>query len=285
MEWAAHRAGWPHAAHSRFVMCKPHHWHVQEMGDGPLALLIHGAGGATQSWRHLMPLLAKTHRVVAVDLPGQGFTRNGAVQRLGLPAMAQDLLGLIVDQGWRPALLIGHSAGVAIALEIARHLMPTPRVIGINAALKNFSGPAGVLFPIIAKMLYATPFVARFFTASAARPGSITRLLEGTGSKLAPEDTRWYQALISDPGHVDGTLGMMAQWSLERLVQSFPTHPAPSLLIASAGDKTVPARVSEQAAQRLQHGQFRLMPDLGHLAHEEDAQGVLDLMQPFLASD
>ena len=56
---------WPHRAHSRQVFCKPHRWHVQEMGQGDLIVLLHGAGGSTHSFRHLMPLLAEHYRVVA----------------------------------------------------------------------------------------------------------------------------------------------------------------------------------------------------------------------------
>lgn len=282
MDWDAHAADWPHAAHSRFAFCQPHRWHIQEMGDGPLILLIHGAGGATQSWRHLMPLLAQDFRVIAIDLPGQGFTKSGAQRRLGLAPMAQDLRSLCVDQGWSPEFLIGHSAGAAIALEMARTLSPTPAVIGINAALQNFRGPAGLLFPLIAKGLAMTPWVAHFFTASTARPGSVQRLIAGTGSSLPPDDIRWYQALVSDPGHVDGTLGMMAQWQLDPLLRALPSHPARSLLIASEGDKTVPPSASRNAANRLPHGTYMSLLGLGHLAHEEDAGTVLGAMRPIL---
>lgn len=282
MEWEAHVANWPHAEHSRFVFCKPHRWHIQEMGEGLLILLIHGAGGATQSWRHLMPLLARDHRVVAVDLPGQGFTRSGAQRRLGLVPMAQDLHSLCSDQGWEPDILIGHSAGAAIALEMARHVSPAPPVIGINAALQNFRGPAGLLFPLIAKALAMTPWVARFFTASTARSGSVSRLIAGTGSRLPPDDIRWYRALVSDEAHVDGTLGMMAQWELDPLLRTLPDHPSRTLLIASDGDKTVPPATSRMAAERMANGSFMSLQGLGHLAHEEDAETVLGAMQPIL---
>lgn len=35
-------------------------------------LLIHGLGGDRQTWRHLIPGLARTHTVIALDLPGHG---------------------------------------------------------------------------------------------------------------------------------------------------------------------------------------------------------------------
>ncbi|NNE51690.1 MAG: alpha/beta fold hydrolase, partial [Sulfitobacter sp.] len=276
MDWARHGADWPLSDHSRFVEVRPHRWHVQEMGKGPLLLLIHGAGGATQSWRHFMPLLSRHYRCIAMDLPGQGFTRSGAQGRCGLRPMAADIVALCEDQGWQPAALIGHSAGAAIALQMARGMDPAPPVIGLNAALGNFKGLAGLLFPLMAKALYMAPFVARLFTASAGNPQSVVRLIEGTGSHLSHEDLRWYRTLVGDEMHVDGTLAMMAQWNLDPLLRTLPRHPSPTLLITGASDKAVPPDTSQKAASRMPDGKALSLPGLGHLAHEEAAAVVLE---------
>ena len=41
-------------------------------GTGPAVLLIHGLGGTRATWRHLISRLARTHTVIAPDLPGHG---------------------------------------------------------------------------------------------------------------------------------------------------------------------------------------------------------------------
>lgn len=272
---------WPMGAHSRVVVCRPHRWHVQEMGEGPLLLMIHGAGGATQSWRHLMPLLAQTHRVIAMDLPGQGMTKLGARQRCGLRYMAEDLDRLCAQEGWHPEAIIGHSAGTAIALEMTRQ-RPAQQVVGINAALGNFKGLAGLLFPAMAKALALTPMVARIFTASAAQPASVRRLIEGTGSTLPDDDLRWYRALVSDRDHVDGTLAMMAQWDLNPLLRALPGHEAKTLLITGNLDKAVPPTTSADVAAQMSNARHINLPNLGHLAHEEDAPAIQALISSFL---
>jgi len=264
------------ADHSRLVLHRPHRWHVQEDGQGPLVLLIHGAGGATQSFRHLFPLLARTHRVVAVDMPGQGFTALGAQQRCGLDHMAEDLLALCRHEGWRPSLIVGHSAGAAIALRMWElGARPDDGIVGINAALGNFKGVAGWLFPMVAKALAISPFTASVFAGTTTRSG-VRNLIEGTGSRLDPEGLDLYYRLASDRGHVDATLSMMAQWRLEGLLARLPQMDVPVHLIAALDDKAVPPQVSRDAAADLRLVRLTEIAGLGHLAHEEDAQAVLE---------
>jgi len=275
-------ANWPHREFSRHIACRPHLWHVQVMGDGPLLLLLHGAGGATHSWRHLMPILAAQHRVVAIDLPGQGYTRMGSRARCGVDAIAADIVALCDDQGWQPAAIIGHSAGAAIALRVAELRAPKA-VIGINAALGSFDGTAGWLFPFMAKLLSVTPMVPQIFSRMSGTPTRVKTLLASTGSNIGAEGQAQYLALVRQSGHVDGTLAMMAQWQLDGLLQRLPAQTTPCLLITASNDKAVPPEVSTKASARMPGAVSTDIPGYGHLVHEEAADKVADLILPFLA--
>jgi magnesium chelatase accessory protein len=283
MDWARDLPGWPHAAHSRRVAHPPHRWHVQEMGEGETLLLIHGAGGSTHSWRGLMPLLARRRHVVALDLPGQGFTRAGTKSRCSLPLMSDDIAAFTEAQGWRPVAVIGHSAGAAIALELARRLAPQPRVVGLNAALGNFEGVAGWLFPMLAKALALNPFSATMLTMGGASPARTRRLIESTGSTLDEAGLRLYARLVGDRGHVDATLKMMSQWRIDPLLDMLPTIDAPTLFVTGDRDTAVPPATSDRAAARMPQAEVRHLPGLGHLAHEEDPQAAAAEIEAFLA--
>lgn len=275
MDWARHGPTWPHCEHSRFVHVAPHVWHVQEMGAGPVVLLIHGAGASTHSWRGLMPLLAAEHRVLALDLPGQGFTRLGSRRRFRLDAMAEDIAALLRHEQVAPEVVIGHSAGAALALRLVDLLPRAPRrIVGINAALENFHGPAGLIFPALAKILAANPLTAWFFSGAASSGNGVRRILDGTGSRVDAEGLRLYRALIGDRGHVDATLSMMANWSLDDLLPRLPQIEVPVLFLAGERDRTVPPEVSRKAAARMPHARYVGLPALGHLAHEEDPAAV-----------
>lgn len=249
-------------------------------------MLLHGAGGSTHSFRALIPLLAEKHHVVALDLPGQGFTQLGARHRSSLEATADDIVRLCDQEGWHPAALVGHSAGGALALRLSQKLLSPrghpPKVIGINAALDNFKGLAGALFPVLAKLLAAVPFTAKIFAQSSAAPGRIEALIRSTGSDIDTEGLSYYRRLIGDRDHADATLMMMAQWSLDDLLQGLDTITAPTLLIVGDKDATVPPAVSDRASLKIPEARVVHLPDLGHLAHEEAPQEVADLMLGFL---
>ena len=281
MRWPDDAKNWPLTEHSRIVECAPHRWHVQEAGTGPTLILIHGAGAATQSWRGLFPLLTEHYHVVAFDLPGQGFTQLGSRSRCGLDPMAQDISRLIAHEGWQPTLLVGHSAGAAISLRLSEILEPRPSILGINAALGNFKGVAGWLFPLTAKFLALAPFTAELFVATSSSKKNITRLINGTGSKLPPEELALYQRLAADRNHVDATLAMMAQWSLDGLLSRLPMLETRTLFIATEGDKAVPVSDSKNAANAMPNATCQVIPTLGHLAHEEAPEMFADLIRGF----
>ncbi|WP_293576032.1 alpha/beta fold hydrolase BchO [Phaeobacter sp.] len=291
MNWPPSDYDWPLATHSRQYLAAGHRWHLQILGDGPSLLLLHGAGGAGQSWRHLAPLLAQRWQVVIVDLVGQGFSQAGKPHRFGLPQMAEDLSSLLTRLGCQPAAIIGHSAGAAVALQMVRRdglqkltetTKTTPRVVAINPALSAFGGLAGWLFPVLARVLARAPFTAELFSGLAGRPDKVKRLLDATGSRVNQEMCARYLQLIRDRDHVSATLKMMAQWDVAPLLRQLPQIEARTLMLLADNDKTVPPKVGAQAAKLMKHAQVASLAGLGHLAHEEAAPTLLPLIEGFL---
>ena len=283
VDWARDRHIWPNADASRFIEVRPHRWHVQIKGDGPDVLLLHGAGGATQSWRKLFPLLAENYRVIAPDLPGQGFTSLGARSRCSLPLMAEDMARLCAQEEYHPVAIVGHSAGAALALQLARTL-DVPKTVGINAALDNFEGIAGWLFPVMAKVMAANPMIPPLLARLAGGPARARELLASTGSNIDDEGVALYHRLMRDSAHIDGVLAMMAKWDVADLVAHISEIDTDCLLLTGSADRTVSPDVSDRAARRMRHAQHIRLPNLGHLAHEEDAETVARAIEGFLGA-
>ena len=275
---------WPNVAASQIIAARPHRWHVQIIGTGPDVLLLHGAGASSHSWAALIPDLARDHRVIALDLPGHGWTRSPK-GRARLGDVARDITTLCTQEGWSPGLIIGHSAGGAVSLELAlQGLLSPAHLVIINGALESFQGTAGWLFPVMAKMLALNPFTGLLIAQGGRGVSQVRAILGSAGTTLDEVGLARYAHLIGRRAHVDGTLAMMAQWSLDALSSALPSIMTPTLFIHGAHDGAVPLRVAERAARAMPQAKLITLPGIGHLAHEEAPDLVATEIRRFVAA-
>lgn len=272
-------ADWPLRESSRRVEAGGFDWHVQRLGKGPPLLLLHGAGGATHSWRGLAPLLAERFEIVAPDLPGHGFTDTAKrAPDLSLSGMAAAVQALTKRLDFEPRVVLGHSAGAAILVRLCAEGALTPDLlVGVNAALRPFKGPAGRLFPAMAKLLFLNPVTPRLFAWSADNE-AVAKMIRGMGSRLDARGVELYGRLMRNPAHCQGALGMMANWRPETLIDDFPKVAARTLLIVGANDKAVPPGEAREVAAAFRSAIVETLPGLGHLAHEENPEAVARLV-------
>ncbi|WP_439574779.1 alpha/beta fold hydrolase BchO [Phreatobacter sp.] len=279
LSWRRDGVNWPGREHSRFLTAGGIGWHVQISGAGPVALLLHGTGSSTHSWRRLAPLLAKRLTLVAPDLPGHAFTQTLKSTDLSLQGMATAVSALLAALNVRPELVIGHSAGAAIGVHLARKGHVAPRgIVSINGALRPLSGFASRVFPPVARLLALLPIVPNMFAWRARDAAVIDDLLRQTGSTIPDEDRARYQLLATTPGHIASALSMMASWDLEALEKSLSRLSVPVLLVAGAKDGMVPASDAAPVARKLPAGEVVRLKGLGHLAHEEQPERIASVI-------
>jgi pimeloyl-ACP methyl ester carboxylesterase len=96
------------------------HLHVQQAGDGPDVVLIHGLTGDLSIWFlcQAMRALSVTHRVTAYDLRGHGYS-DAPTTGYTSADHAGDLIALLDHIGAENASLVGHSFGAVIAMHAA----------------------------------------------------------------------------------------------------------------------------------------------------------------------
>jgi magnesium chelatase accessory protein len=282
-DFATDGRNWPHRDRSRFVEAAGIRFHVQEMGEGPDVLLIHGTGASTHSFRDVMPILARDFRVTAFDLPGHAFTETPIFLRMTLPGVAASCGALVERLGIRPVAVVGHSAGAAVALRMVLDgMIRPPAVIGFNASLKPFAGAAGPIFSTLARVLFVNPLAPRIFAASATE-GRVRKLLADTGSRLTDEGVSYYRTLFRRAGHVGGALALMAGWDLNPLQRDLPKLEAELTLVAAALDRTIPPSDAALSADHVPHGHVVRQANLGHLSHEEDPDGSAAIIREAVA--
>ena len=106
-------------------------------GAGPDLLLVHGVGLRAEAWRFTIPALCERFRVTAVDLPGHGESPPLADGEGALGDYVRTVGGALSQLGG-PALVVGHSMGAMIALELAsRATSAVSAVVAVNAIFRR----------------------------------------------------------------------------------------------------------------------------------------------------
>lgn len=251
-------------------------WCVQQAGQGAQTLLLlHGTGASMHSFQPLLPLLAETFHCIVPDLPGHGDSGRPRRDQLTMAGMGAALAALLAVLGRQPDVVLGHSAGAALAVRMALDGRIAPRcIVAVNGAFLPFGGPAAPLLSPLARLLYAQRWVPRLFARRAADVGVVRRLIEGTGSFLDDAGIAAYQRLMQRPGHAEAALGMMAHWDLAQLARDLPRLQTPLHLLVAANDRAVPAALAHRVASLCASADITPLPGLGHLAHEEAPQAV-----------
>jgi pimeloyl-ACP methyl ester carboxylesterase len=82
---------------------------VEDEGEGPAVVCVHGLGGSTNTFTPLMPALAR-HRVVRIDLPGSGRSHR-AEGSLSMARYADLVQSVCARLNVTRAHMVGHSMG------------------------------------------------------------------------------------------------------------------------------------------------------------------------------
>lgn len=87
-------------------------------GSGQLVLLLHGLASTCHIWDMVAPLLAQDHAVIALDQRGHGKSAKPG-HGFDFASVTQDVLGVINHLGRSAPVVVGHSWGGSVALELA----------------------------------------------------------------------------------------------------------------------------------------------------------------------
>ncbi|KKL36105.1 alpha/beta hydrolase [Burkholderia contaminans FFH2055] len=93
--------------------------HYLDAGSGPVVVLLHGFPETSYAWRHQIPVLARTYRVIAPDLRGYGETDKPA-SGYDKRNMALDIIRLLDALGIEKVVLVGHDRGARVATRLAK---------------------------------------------------------------------------------------------------------------------------------------------------------------------
>ncbi|WP_459250612.1 alpha/beta fold hydrolase [Streptomyces youssoufiensis] len=259
-----------------------------ESGKGSPVLLLHGEGGVADEWHPLLERLATSHRVIAVDLPGYGYTEP--IPGVGNAALAAFSWDFVHAMGLRQVAVIGHSLGGAVAVHMVKQQPDRVR----SLVLISSSGMGRAINPGMV-VLAATPLgdlTTWLIPRLPFGPEVLVTSMAVLGSRRTWRvSRRWWASqvkAVSTPGALTTTLrshraavGPLGQRHV--LLGQLRDLSTPTLVIWGIDDLLVPSWQAIAARRSLRHGQLKLVPFANHLVVMEAADEVAGAVRPFLA--
>ena len=274
---------WPYNEYSRFLETDNFVWHYQLIGNpgNPIMLLIHGAGASSHSWASLIPKL-KGFQILAVDLPGHRFSKVKKGIRPQHDIIVRDLVVLFDLLEIKPIIFVGHSVGAVIVLSLSDiYKGPLSSIVLINGALERFEGPAATIFPLMAKVFYASPLTKYWIRLFNSAETSLKKFLSISGSNLTSKNIDYYLQLMTDEDHVAGTLAFISSWNIGDIEKKLEKNNVPTLFLAGMRDGIVNYKTSVRANKKTFNAKIKLFESEGHLMHEVSSAKVAKEINSF----
>jgi pimeloyl-ACP methyl ester carboxylesterase len=275
------RAEAEHPPVGRFVRVDGATIHYIEKGSGTTVVLIHGTGVTAEDYvaSGMVDKLSRRHRVVAFDRPGYGYSeRQGG--GWSASAQAELLQKACTELGIKRAIVVGHSWGTLVALEIglrfpqrvlgliliSGYYFPTPRVdsllLGIPAIPVVGTAMRHTISPLVGRIV-TPPMLRRMFSPDPVPQAFLDRV--PLTIMLRPTQLR---ASAEDAARMVPTAAELASRYGELRV--------PVAIIAGTDDGIVKSDgQSSRLVETLPRCDFEVIPHAGHMVHHSHADHIV----------
>jgi pimeloyl-ACP methyl ester carboxylesterase len=262
---------------------------AEDAGPAEAILLIHGMARSSQTWRAIMPQLAKKYRVVAPDLLGHGQSSKPRSD-YSLGAFAVGLRDLLDELEIESATVIGHSLGGGVAMQfLYQHPEYCRRLVLISSGglgqdvgliLRLLSAPgAELVMPIIAPspVLRAGNAVRSFLSSRGLRS---PRGAEIWNAYSSFSDSATREAFLRTLRSVVDYRGQAVS-ALNRVQLRAEM---PTLAIWGEEDTIIPVDHAYAALEARPDCRLEILPGVGHFAHVEAPAEVAELVDEFIST-
>lgn len=258
---------------------------VHESGKGDPLILLHGLGASSYTWRKVIPGLEKNHRVIAIDLKGFGQSDKPLDERYSLLDHARLIEDFILRRKLRNVTLAGHSYGGGVALAVALDMRDggydhISRLILIDSMA--YRQPMPFFFQVLRTPVLGEIGMAivppefqmgRALTIAYYEDGKVTdEAIDAYASSLRSEGGR--HALLYTIDRLDPALA-------DRFSKRYKELSQRALVLWCDHDKIVPLQYGRRLAKDLPNADFNLIPDCGHIPHEEQPEATLKAIRNF----
>jgi pimeloyl-ACP methyl ester carboxylesterase len=256
-----------------------------EIGEGEPILFVHGLGGCWRNWLENLPHFGRTHRAIALDLPGFGESPMPSWP-IGMPAYGQLIHDFCEKLGIdRVAALVGNSMGGFVSTE-ATIEQPSrfERLVLVSAAGISFAETEGRAVEARVRLFEAVvPFLAgrrdTWLTRAKGRQfafGNVFRYPNRVRPELLAEQM---DPGIRSPGFGDAIRAIGGYDTRHRLTEI----EIPSLVVWGMHDRIVPVEAAIGYHRLIPDSRLELFERTGHVPQMERPARFNQLLDEFLA--
>jgi len=277
---------------SRFVNIQDINVHYKIAGKGNNALIcLHGFGASAFTWHKVMKPLSQNYTVVAYDRPGFGFTSRPVPGEwrgenpYSAKSQAKQTVALMDALGIDKAVLMGSSAGGAIAtLTALEYAERVKAIVLVDAAVFGGGPPDWLIsFIKIPQIKRLGPLLIREGKEYFA--DSLKKAHESAWhdpSKCTPETLEGYKKPFRARNWDRALWEFMEAYEHPHLKERLGDIKVPVLVITGDDDRIVPRDDSVRIADEIPHAELVIIPNCGHLPHEETPEKLLEAVNRFL---
>ena len=263
--------------------------HYKTYGQGePVFLLLHGFGASLFSWHEVTAPLAEMGTVIAYDRPAFGLTER-PLEWEGESPYSQDsqvelVIGLMDALGVEQAILVGNSAGGTISMLTAlKYPQRVQSLILVDPAVYAGGGAPAWIRPLLGtpQMRHLGPLVARQIQT---RGPELVELAWHDPTRITPEIMEGYQKPLRIDNWDKALWELTASSRESGLAERLSEFDLPVLVITGDDDRIVPTEQSLQLAKEIPNAQLAVIPQCGHVPHEECPDVFMQAVTDFLES-
>ena len=252
---------------------------------GPPVVLLHGLGGSSSNWALLAPELARTRRVLVLDLPGHG--RSAPLPAApGLGSYADAVAAVVEREGLGRVDLVGHSFGGLVSIRLAARRPELVRRV-VLAAAAGISSSTRWAERVLAFLGWLQP--GRKISPHWKAVAASATLKRAVFSHWMARDADALSTVAVEAclRHINLHTDTDSAW--RALTQDDPRADlhrvrAPALVLWGAHDHQLPLEDAFEFARRL-HAPVRVIAECGHLLIVERPDACLDAIETFLETD
>jgi|SRR5579872_4474709 len=248
--------------------------YYESTGSGDPVFLIHGLGSSTLDWEFQIPALARSHRVIAMDVRGHGRSAKPPGP-YSVAQFAADATALLRELHAAPAHIVGLSMGGMIAFQMA---VDSPEAVR-SLTIVN-SGPEMILRTPEQQALIA----ARHEVVRTHGMAPLAKVIAGPLFPKPEQDAlrqRFEQHVAAnDPDAYLASLTAITGWTVaDRIAQIR----CPVLIVGSDQDYT-PMEWKRAYAAQIPNARMAVLKDSRHVAPLDQPEQLNRIVLDFLGS-